>query len=436
MNRRLFPLFVLTVLASMLLLSTTAAAQPFDAEGCYVGPGLAATLLFPYFEVDLGDPLGVGTLLAINNGIATSTIARLVMWTDWGIPTLAFDIFLKPFDTETINVGDLFSGNLPSTGAGSDLSSFLGCDKDPPTYPQPALSADQQLQLVADHLGLAGPTLACGGSPQPDQVARGYITVDVVAGCSGRSAGNPGMTPRNSEDGYFFEGGEFGTAIAFNALWGDIIYVDFNDNSAQGSEAVPIWANPERFEGTDRFTFYGRFSNWDGRDERVPLPSVWDQRFLNGGPFAGGADLIVWRDPGVDISRVPCGLRPIVFPLPDRTLVFDLDGNTVLLGDDDNFPLATQRVSVGSLAIPFDFGWMQIQLGAQFGLDPGASQAWVQPSLNASGLFSANFNATPADFLCDRDPTPVVRRTGSEEAAGMGPAVEDFSALAESGVLP
>ena len=40
------------------------------------------------------------------------------MWTDWGIPTMAFDIYLKGFDVQTINVRSLLDGLVPVTGVG------------------------------------------------------------------------------------------------------------------------------------------------------------------------------------------------------------------------------------------------------------------------------------------------------------------------------
>ncbi len=400
---------VVAAFALVLLCSSVAWGQPRNADGCYVGPGLAATLLFPYFEVDLGDPLGVGTLLSINNGGGGGELVRVVVWTDWAIPTLAFDIYLKPFDVETINVGDLFNGNIPSTGVGVDLSGVPGCTNDPPSHNNPALSNAEQEQMKADHTGQQGPIFtSCAGASHSDSIARGYITVDVVGQCGGIEAGTsgrPSITPVSST--YFNEGGGLpGVAVTANILWGDVVYVDANNKSAQGSEAVPIWANPARFVGTDRFTFYGRYSNWDGRDERVPLPTHWNQRFLNGGPFAGGADLIVWRDTGRSPFLLPCGSVPTPFPLKDSTFVSDLDGNGMTLAGDTHFPLATQRVSIDSLGLPFTFGWLQLKFDADNIGVGGSNQAWVQPSLNASGLYSANFNGTPVKFLCDADPTP------------------------------
>lgn len=415
------------VALALVLLVPQVSAQPFAAGACYVGPGLAATLLFPYFEVDLGNPLGAATLISINNGLSDPGLARAVLWTDWGNPTVAFDIYLDGFDVQTINLADVFSGNIPSTGEGVDLSAFDFCDALPPSHAMPVLSADERAQLAADHTGVPGPIFAdCAGSVQADGIARGYITVDVVDECSGVEGSEPVFTPATAAGPfpYFVNGGSGdGVAIATNRLWGDIVYVNFSESSAQGTEAIPIWANPAEFTGTDIFTFYGRFSGWDGRDERVPLPAVWDQRFLNGGPFAGGADLIVWRDPGSPPQTVACGGEPSAFPLLDTTEVWDEEANSVMLGSNENFPLATQRKNIDSLGIPFTFGWAQLLFAPLF--DPSVSwgQAWVQPALRASGIFSANFNGTPVIFLCSEDPTPApaVAGGGGDEVRASSP---------------
>src|SRR4028118_905092 len=83
----------------------------------------AATLLLPYFECELGDDLapadgGVTTLFSINNASATAQLAHVTLWTDESIPTLDFDIYLTGYDVQTINVCDIFRGNLPGTASG------------------------------------------------------------------------------------------------------------------------------------------------------------------------------------------------------------------------------------------------------------------------------------------------------------------------------
>ncbi|MEO8277917.1 MAG: hypothetical protein ABI639_17035 [Thermoanaerobaculia bacterium] len=372
-------------------------AQP-PGGNCQISHGLGASLLFPYFELDIANPLNVTTVLSINSGWGLPVLTRVVFWTDWGVPTIAFDVYLDSFAVQSLNVRDIFNGFIPSTGARADLSGFPFCNALPPFHSNPALSAPAREQLSADHRGVDGPLADdCVGSPHPDQVARGYITVDVVDECSGVEVFNPTYTPANTTYPYFANGTGAGIAIDDNRLWGDIVYIDAGNAAAQGSEAIALWADPDRFSGTSIFTFYGRFSSWDGRDDRVPLPRTWNQRFLNGGSFSGGADIILWRDTGVPIAHAACGSAPAWYPLRTSTqAAIDEDGDNLFDFGNDRFPVATQRLDVASLGIPYSFGWTQI--------GTAGTQTWVQPTLSAAGLFSASWNGTPIAFNCGAHP--------------------------------
>src|SRR6185436_3213106 len=80
----------------------------------------AATLLLPYFEVDLDDPFGVTTLFSINNASSTAQLAHVTVWTDWSIPVLDFDVYLTGYDIQNFNLRDiLVEGLLPQTGPGT-----------------------------------------------------------------------------------------------------------------------------------------------------------------------------------------------------------------------------------------------------------------------------------------------------------------------------
>jgi hypothetical protein len=383
-----------------LLAAGSAVAQPLAGD-CLVGPGVGSSLLYPYFEVDLANPFNVTTLVSVNNALSSVTLVRVVLWTDWGVPTLAFDLYLDIFDVQTINLRDLFAGVVPSTGEGADLSEFPFCDLFPPFHVNPALNGNQQAQLAAYHTGVAGPLDAgCAGENHGDQVARGYLTADVIDECNGIELVDPVFTPADPLDWPYFDNGVPGPAIAVNSerLWGDAIYLDVANAAAQGAEAVALWADSVRFAGAGIFTFYGRFTGYDARDDRVPLSSLWNQRFVNGGPFAGGADLIVWRDPiSPAASPVACGTQPPWYPLASDALALNENSDDLVdLGSP--FPLVTQRVDVDTLGIPYPFGWIQI--------DSDLSQAWVVPTLRAGGLYSAAWNGTPVASVCDQSPPP------------------------------
>ncbi|HZF12019.1 MAG TPA: hypothetical protein VFE33_24805, partial [Thermoanaerobaculia bacterium] len=89
---------------------------------CTVDDVPGATLLLPYFEVDLANPTGVTTLFSINNASATAILAHVVVWSDLSVPVLDFNVYLTGYDVQSINLADIFvRGNLPQTAsAGQD----------------------------------------------------------------------------------------------------------------------------------------------------------------------------------------------------------------------------------------------------------------------------------------------------------------------------
>lgn len=367
---------------------------------CMIGAGLASTLLYPYFEVDLADANGVTTLISVNNGFIAPVLTRLVVWTDWGIPTMAFDIWLDGFDVQPINIRHLFDGIVPSTGAGADLTGFPFCGTWPPTYTNPALTTGEIQHLETAHTGQPGHIDGlCYSADHGDSIARGYITVDTVDECSDIEGHDPVFTPANTSYPYFAEGGApSGIGTINNTLWGDVVFVDFNNDSAQGTEAVAIWADDAEFTAASVYTFYGRHSDYDGRDERVPLPYRWDQRFLNGGPFAGGADLIVFQQPHhFAASPISCVDHPAWWPMETTVATVDEAAGNIEVFGNNIFALVTQRVPISAVGPSYDFGWIQIQSTL-------LRQMWVQPILTAGGRFSAGYNGFPVEFLCGVSP--------------------------------
>ena len=67
------------------VLALLASAAPVFADACSLENLPAATLLLPYFEVDLDNPAGLTTLFSINNASATAALANVVVWTDLGV---------------------------------------------------------------------------------------------------------------------------------------------------------------------------------------------------------------------------------------------------------------------------------------------------------------------------------------------------------------
>jgi hypothetical protein len=169
---------------------------------------------------------------------------------------------------------------------------------------------------------------------------------------------------------------------------------------------------------------------WTAIDNREPLATQFATRYVNGGTFSGGTDLIVWRDSKVNQGAFTCpaiaGTRPAWYPLGQEGIViFDEEENpnvptTIPVSPQPPgeslipFPAESQRVGVGiegsgnALPVPFNFGWLFLDLntavtaaGANPPEDPVAAQAWVSAVMTAEGRFAVGYDAIQLDSACD-----------------------------------
>lgn len=399
-----------------------AGAPPAAARTCAVDVVPAATLLLPYFEVDLANASGRTTLFSVNNAKSAGTLAHVVLWTDLGVPTLAFDVYLTGYDVQTINLRDVFAGQLPQTASRNqdpgDRISPQGELSQDNTYatctgvlPPPPLSPTVVDHLRRVHQGLPSPLLEarCAATPRRDGIARGYVTVDVVHGCSF-------LNPLHAE--------YFQTWLAHdNVLWGDFFLVDAAGNFAQGENLVRIESDRARFAGKP--TFYERYVNGTGADGREPLPTVWATRYINGGDFTGGTDLIYWRDSRRKGEAFPCNQPPAWYPIrflegSNQSWIFDEEENADTYGCfrpgtcqlPAPFPAESGRVAVGGveLPVPFNFGWwyFDMKISSSTAI-PSLSQSWIGAVHEAQGLFSVGLEAEPLDSGC----APLTTNPGS-----------------------
>jgi hypothetical protein len=399
----------LLLLYGLLLAAIPAEAGVLDGN-CRVANQPAATLLIPYFEVDLADPSGATTLVSINNASVKPVLARVVLWTDWAVPTLAFDVYLTGYDVQTLNVRDLLEGRLPVTGPGTsnlgDLSdpdvTFSGCGNSTANF-STTPDNKQRTWLLAAHTGRAvakGATEQCAGSGTAGpNVATGYITVDAVNRCSPRSVGTTANTPVQA--GYFVKGGK-GIASDANVLWGDYHYINSRKNTADSQAAVAVVADPDHFVSGD-YTFYGRYVNFDGSDDRIPLSSLYYVRYMNGGSSFAGTDVVVWRDNRKSAAGLTaCGKKPSWVPLGEMQLVaFDEEENPAELAGGNTFPVTTQKVRVGSpvLAAPKPSGFLMIDLWHK---NSAHAQGWVSVTMSGGkGRFASGHEAVRVDDLCN-----------------------------------
>jgi hypothetical protein len=407
---------------SGLLLASTAGA-PLGAQSpaeCGLDPGPGATLFLPYFEVDLANPQGLTTLFSIGNVDDQAVLTKVTLWTDVGVPTAGLFVYLTGYDVQTVNLRDLFEGRIPRTADAAqdptDTISPRGELSDDTAIPNCAghlpmsdLPAGTVAGLRAAHQGLSSFLFggSCVARPGGDQRARGFVTVDAVNNCTLRSPQDPG---------YFVAGG-LGDAIDRNVLWGDFFYVDPTGNFAQGESLVRLESLPGQF-GAGSSTFYGWLHGNSGKDSREPLPSQWVTRFVNGGPFDGGTDLILWQSPNSVPAPFPCGQTPAVS-----------NDNIVAISDEqENFgdthcgladpppPHCGQmfwdrvvgRAAVGEglgdgLAVPFDFGAIYVgQSPTTLPVIPPLPlrQRWLGSLMSAEGRFGVGFSGTPLGNGC------------------------------------
>jgi len=400
--------------ASALALGARASAT--EAERLTRQP--AATLLLPYFEVELpkqagAKPKGRTTVFTIASADASAMLAHVTVWSDLGVPVTAFDVYLTGYDVQTIDLAEVIEGRLPQTAsAGQDPTddvspqgiasqdiNFASCSGILP-YPE-QLGEDFVAHMRASLTGQASPLFGgeCAGLAYDEKrpLARGYVTVDAVNACSLLFADSPG---------YFLSGGS-GIASNLNRLWGDYAYVDRRKKSVRGGPLVAIRADSTDPESSipGEYTFYGRHVADTAIDNRQPLATNFLGRFVNDARdpyFPGGTELFVWRDSKFpDETPFPCGTTPPWFPLvQEQIVVFDEEENPQVpvlppvppLPAENviPFPAMAQKVRLGSEEFPvlFPRGFVFLNLNTVVlpatspAEDPAAAQAFVTTSVN------------------------------------------------------
>jgi hypothetical protein len=140
--------------------------------------------------------------------------------------------------------------------------------------------------------------------------------------------------------------------------------------------------------------FYGRNTSYSSADNREPLASTSQGRYLNGGVFNNGSDLVVWRDPGVAVAPFACGGAPAGFPLgQNEILAFDEQEHFAKVTGNP-FPYVTQLVSSAALS-PFNFGFFRFNLTLPGG-DPavaGRHQSYISTRYTSNGIYSGSLPA-------------------------------------------
>jgi hypothetical protein len=421
-----------TLLTMAAITGLVTAAAPAHAQ--WVVPSVAdqpaATLLLPYFEVDLAHPAGANTYFTVNNATASATLAHVTIWSAMHVPVYTFDIYLTGYDVQALNVRDLINGKLPQTasvgqdptdtpspldgisnkGVHSQDINFASCASTLPAATVPQATVDH---IRASLTGQASPvTGQCATKSDGTRIARGYITVDATTSCTS-------LTPADA--GYFVSGGA-GVASNNNWLWGDYTYTNHIGGleSGDASPLVHITANAldSQTSVPGEYTFYGRFVAWTAADNREPLSTNFMTRFVNL-PSAGQTTLTVWRDAKVTQNYFACGSTPAWYPLTQEGLrFFDEQENPEIIAESPfppqppapdflPFGLGAQRVAIGGSLLPTSFtsGILFLNLNSNptgstsptDDLVAPPAQAFVGVHLKGTGRYSTGWQATMLD---------------------------------------
>jgi hypothetical protein len=416
------------VLIGLALLAAIGFGDRARAEIGAPDPAPGATMLLPYFEVDSKDPSGNGvdTLVTIGNASATAILVHVTFWTDLGFPTLRENIYLTGYDMQTMDLREYFvrgkQVRTASVGQDRDDSisphgpisqdiNFASCSG---LLPAPRLLTDYELvnfkQLhtgdMVDAYGL------CASQSFGDGIARGYVTFEAVNNCTLQVP---------SEPGYFFPGGT-GSATNQNVIFGEYRIINRSNGFAVRDSLTAIEANgldPET-SMPGQYTFYGRYLNGSGADNREPLPTTWATRF--DGRNGGDANVVVWRD-SKTASQNPfsCTGKPNWYPLfATQIVAFDDQENPTLLEEplDGSFPAQANRVQVGgaALPVPFSSGWLFLNLDhvGAFGAssfpaeNPAFGQGQVTSLHDGPGGADSAESGTSLFSPGDADGVPVV----------------------------
>lgn len=413
------------VITLIVLLALDATAATTNNTSCDIAVLPAATLLLPYFEVDLTSPQTSArtTLFTIVNTSRYPQIARVTIWSDLAYPLMTFNIFLTGYDVQAINLYDILGPTPTIAPPSGTTSSTTPGDRSLPNNSNPnfapSASNDCLINPGAIPVPLAndirsalmiGKIPACGAARVGlvHFYAVGYITIDVVKTC-----GSAFPTSTAYYDDLLYD----------NVLTGDyeIINPDpVTGNYAGGNPLVHIRAIPEGGAGgvvvptTLPFTFYDRYTPAASRaiDRRQPLPSTFAARFIQGGPTAFSTEFHIWRE-GVTGGNAACTDYATNFG--DKTAAADV----VRFDEHENPsaltcppilcappvlnlpPSSTTRSDNGSYPpmVSNDVGgWMFLSL-SNTGTSAAysqhrRSQNWVDISMFAEGRFSVNYDAT------------------------------------------
>jgi len=442
-HRILFVILLVFAVAAPILAEPTRN----NDDSCDIATLPAATLLLPYFEVDINNPNGETTLFTITNATAQEQIAHVTLWTDYAYPVIDFNVYLTGYDVQSINLYDIIVRGFiaPDLGTGTDVSEvgdysvdndrldLTDCDELPGQIP--AVYITRMLSaFTLGRIPAFGTLPECNKVGNTHEHAIGYATIDVVRKCTVR---HPAMTGYLTED-----------ILWDNVLMGDYQQVNRTTNQSEGGPMVHIRAvpeggtaaerrnMPESYQISSHRTFYSRFlpSNMHTFDGRQPLPALFAARWIDGGPSSFNTTYKIWREgrtgadaPCVDYINNVAGAADVA--------IFDEEENgqgmrpdVVICTPIPFYPTlpatspvrATDTAFFPRLDFPSVSGWMFMNLD-NCTRDDFASQNWVIASMRAEGRFSVDLDAYSLGNGCS---PPMSQSQVTNEGTGtpIGPA--------------
>jgi hypothetical protein len=275
-------------------------------DSCDIKVGPAATLLLPYFEVDVAGTSGQTTLFTVTNVTQYPQIAHVTLWTDYACPVMTFNLFLGGYDVQAINLADVLIRNTVASPNGTsgttpgsiwpptspNLRASIDCAGIPGVVPATIMAAVRTALTTG---GFAGSCNKPVGAVHAHAI--GYATIDVVASCTSRSPSDPLYYTND--------------LLFDNVLIGDYQQlvphptgVTPTSSDATGNPMVHIRSVPEGGGAGSSvstrlpYTFYDRYTPATARtmDRRQPLPSTFAARYLQGGTGAFATNLTIWRE--------------------------------------------------------------------------------------------------------------------------------------------
>ncbi|HKR66859.1 MAG TPA: hypothetical protein VJZ00_24240, partial [Thermoanaerobaculia bacterium] len=410
----------IVVLLALTLLTLTSQSQTTtkNDDSCDVMVAPAATLLLPYFEVDLASPTGETTLFTVTNVGALPQIAHVTLWTDAAFPVLDFNIFLTGYDVQSINLYDVIArGRIAEPGTShhahtgdrskpndaNPLLDLTNCDRLAVFIPDSIL-LDMQRALTLGRSSRCAPDARVGGTHLH---AIGYATIDVVASCGTTLPTDPDYASK--------------VLLYDNVLSGDYQQVYSANNFAQAAPMVHIRAFPEggapgaKTTNLKR-TFYSSMQTGGATaDRRQPLPSTFAARWISGGSVGFNTTYKIWREAPRRVSACAVS-QNLTLPIGEFVR-FDEEENPttrifecpILCPPDPGPQLpATSSASVADLSLfplPEDgaiAGWVYMNLDNAYIENPGPfpSQNWVITTMRAEGRYSVDMEASALGNGC------------------------------------